>query len=77
MSTNVMGFAEDQEDVARCHEAMTGLWSELTHADFVRRVMQQICRVQNFKGHQFYARKGMDITSHHFGMALKKEENSA
>lgn len=28
------------------------------------------CRVQNFKGHSFYARKGMDITSHHFGKLL-------
>ena len=29
------------------------------------------CQVQNFKGVQFYSKKGMDITSYHFGMSLK------
>ncbi|MFH1066853.1 MAG: GNAT family N-acetyltransferase [bacterium] len=147
MSASVINFAKDQESVARCHEAMKGLWPELSHDDFVRRVTQQLaegyqlvfleedgevksvigfrisnilsrgktvyiedfstipteqsrgfgdelfdwvcqhaisqgcewmnldCRVQNFKGHRFYVKKGMDITSHHFGMALKKEKN--
>lgn len=61
-SSQSMGFGNDLFDWVCRHAISQGCaW---VHLD---------CRVQNFKGHKFYSRKGMDITSYHFGKLLKKD----